>query len=99
MLSITAGGALPMTLGGNWWGSVYGPYYSTSTDGLQCSHGDSLNSANPLAQYGITVSTPSTPTCETIPVGNWSATPLATCTGSEITQPSSISPVRVCPRP
>jgi CSLREA domain-containing protein len=94
-----SGGALPMTLGGNWWGSVYGPYYSTSTDGLQCSHGDSLNSANPLAQYGITVSTPSTPTCETIPVGNWSATPLATCTGSEITQPSSISPVRVCPRP
>ncbi len=93
-----SGGTLPMNFSGNWWGSTYGPYYLTSTDGLQCSTGDSLNSGNPLAQYGISVTTPSDAQCNFAPTGNWSVTPLATCTGAEIGMASSLSPTRICPR-
>lgn len=95
-----SGGTTPMnmgSMGGNWWGSVYGPYYSTSTQGLQCSTGDSLNSGNPLANYGINVTTPSPPGCETPPVGNWlTSSPVSGV--PPISSVSAISPNRVCPR-
>jgi hypothetical protein len=92
------GGTIPMTLGSNWWGSTYGPFYAPSVDGLQCSTGDSLAGGNPLADYGISVTTPSSPTCGLTPIGNWLTAPVASCTGGEIAQVSSISPARLCPR-
>lgn len=92
-----AGGTLPMVLSGNWWGSANGPYYATATNGLQCSLGDSLDSANPLANYGISVTTPGSPTCPSpLPTGNWLTSPTAGCTGNEIVIVSSIGRTRVC---
>lgn len=84
-----------MSLGMNWWGSAYGPYFSTNTQGLQCSTGDSLNSSGAtLANYGITVATPQT-TCEVPPGGNWlSASPVSGA--PTVNVPSTMARGRVC---
>jgi CSLREA domain-containing protein len=96
-----SGGTTPLALGGNnWWGTAWGPYYSTSSQGLQCSTGDSLNSTSTtLANYGISVTTPAA-TCEGAPpAGNWRTTTTAGCTGTEIQQASSLSHTRTCTPP
>ncbi|MBK8019878.1 MAG: hypothetical protein IPK19_00305 [Chloroflexi bacterium] len=83
-------GGSNMAMGNNWWGSTYGPYYATSTEGLQCSTGDSLNTAAGLDNYGITVTTPS-PDCLATPLGNWqTSSPVPGAPA--LTEPSSISP-------
>ncbi len=92
------GGTFPLALANNWWGSPWGPYYSTAGDGLQCSTGDSLATNTMLANYGISVTTPST--CDgSAPVGNWLTAATAGCTGNEIAPVSAISHARMCTSP
>ncbi|NUQ06509.1 MAG: hypothetical protein HUU31_21670, partial [Anaerolineae bacterium] len=91
-----SGGTSPMSLGGSWWGSAWGPYYATSTEGLQCSAGDSLNSARPLTVYGISVTTPAATCDSTPPVGSWLTAATAGCTGAEIAAPSGMGYGRTC---
>ncbi len=95
---VASNGTFPLALADNWWGSPWGPYYSTAGDGLQCSTGDSLATFTTLADYGISVTTPST--CDgSAPVGNWLTAATAGCTGDEIAPVSAISHARMCTSP
>jgi hypothetical protein len=95
------GGTSPMQMNGNWWGSVWGPFYNAlPNEGLQCSPGDSLNAAQPLATYNISVTPPGEATCGAPPVGNWLMSATGGCTGSEVTDVSSTDQsARICAAP
>lgn len=83
-----------LNLSWNWWGSSYGPYFSTNTQGLQCSIGDSLNSSSAsLANYGISITIEQS-TCAVPATGNWLTTPIA---GSPTIDPvSTMGRARYC---